>query len=175
MILNLDQTPSKLIQTSCYTLAKGGSKDIPLAGSSDKRTITATFVISLSGNFLPIQLIYGGKTDRSIPRVKFPPSFSLSANPKHSNTKEAIKVTNDVVIPYIKRERARLSLDENQTAILIMDVFRGQMTNEIISLLKENNIILIRVPANMTHIFQPLDLTVNQWAKNFMRDRFSQW
>ena len=105
--MNLDQTPSKLIQTSRYTLAKGGSKDIPLAGSSDKRTITATFVISLSGNFLPIQLIYGGKTDRSIPRVKFPPSFSLSANPKHySNMKEAIKVTNDVVIPYIKRERA---------------------------------------------------------------------
>ena len=108
LILNSDQTPSKLIQTSRYTLVKGGSKDIPLAGSSDKRTITATFVISLSGNFLPIQLIYGGKTDRSIPRVKFPPSFSLSANPKHySNTKEAIKVTNDVVLPYIKRERAR--------------------------------------------------------------------
>ena len=100
----------------------------------------------------------------------------MNANPKHySNTKEAIKVTNDVVIPYIKRERARLSLDENQTAILITDVFRGQMTNEVISLLKENNIILIRVPANMTHIFQPLDLTVNQWAKKIMRDRFSQW
>ena len=78
------------------------------------------------------------------------------------NTKESIKVTNDVVLPYIKRERARLRLDENQTAILIMDVFHGQMTNEVISLLKENNIILIRVPANMTHIFQPLDLTVNQ-------------
>ena len=110
LILNLDQTPSKLIQTSRHTLAKGGSKDIPLAGSSDKRTITATFVISLSGKFLTIKLIYayGGKTDRSIPRVKFPPSFSLSANPKHySNTKEAIKVTNDVVIPYIKRERVR--------------------------------------------------------------------
>ena len=56
-----------------------------------------------------------------------------------------------------------------------MDVFRGQMTNEVISLLKENNIILIRVPANMTHIFQPLDLTFNQWANKFMRDRFSQW
>ena len=56
-----------------------------------------------------------------------------------------------------------------------MDVFRRQMTNEVISLLKENNIILIRVPANMTHIFQPLDLTVNQWAKKFMRDRFLQW
>ena len=174
LILNLDQTPSKLIKTSRYTFAKGGSKDIPLAGSSDKRTITATFVISLSGNFLPIQLIYGGKTDRSIPRVKFPPSFSLSANPKHySYTKEAIKVTNDVVIPYIKRERARLRLDENQTAILIMDVFRGQMTNKAISLLKENNIILIRVPANMTYI-STLRPNCQSGGKKFMRDRFSQ-
>ena len=27
----------------------------------------------------------------------------------------------------------------------------------------------------MTHLFQPLDLTVNSWAKNFLREKFAAW
>ena len=31
------------------------------------------------------------------------------------------------------------------------------------------------LPANMTHFFQPLDLTVNREAKKFMKDQFTAW
>ena len=44
--------------------------------------ITATFSITLTGEFLPIQLIYGGKTKKSIPSVSFPSDFVMSANEK---------------------------------------------------------------------------------------------
>ena len=27
----------------------------------------------------------------------------------------------------------------------------------------------------MTHIFQPLDLTVNSWAKRFMKEKYAVW
>ena len=40
--------------------------------------------------------------------------------------------------------------------------------NELESL----SIELVAVPANMTHFFQPLDLTVNGSAKKFMRKQF---
>ena len=53
-----------------------------------------------------------------------------------------------------------------------MDVFRGQTIEDALTLFKHNN---IRVPANMTHIFQPLDLTVNGTFKTFMRTEFSAW
>ena len=46
MILNLDQTPSKYIQSSRYTMDVRGTKSVPITGSTDKRTITATFVIN---------------------------------------------------------------------------------------------------------------------------------
>ena len=46
MILNLDQTPSKCIQSSRYTMESKGSKSVAIARSGDKRAITATFVIS---------------------------------------------------------------------------------------------------------------------------------
>ena len=56
-----------------------------------------------------------------------------------------------------------------------MDVFRGQTTREVISKLEENKVVLVQVPANMTHIFQPLDLTVNGYCKRFMKNKFAEW
>ena len=48
------------------------------------------------------------------------------------------------------------------------------MTPPVLELLKKNHILLIEVPHNMTHLFQPLDLTVNSWAKAFMKEKIAQ-
>ena len=123
-----------------------------------------------------MQLIYGGKTDRSIPTIDFPDNFSLSANPKHySNEEESLKVLNDIVIPYLCVEKERLKLPPNHPTLLILDVFRGQMTERVLNLLKESNILFVKVPANMTHTFQPLDMSTNGWAKTFMKNKFALW
>ena len=90
LILNIYQTSSKLAPTSRHTLAKKNSKHVSIAGSSYKQAITATFGITFSNEFLPMQLIYGGKAQQSFPKFDFPDSFSLNANPKHlSNTEES--------------------------------------------------------------------------------------
>ena len=44
-----------------------GSKRVELAGLNDKRQITAVFCASLAGEFLPVQLIYQGKTTACLP------------------------------------------------------------------------------------------------------------
>ena len=68
--------------------------------------ITATFTITLDGHFLPVHLIYGGKTSKSLPRVNCPKLFSLSTNPKHyGNEQKSIKVLEENIIPYLKKER----------------------------------------------------------------------
>ena len=53
-----------------------------------------------------------------------------------------------------------------------MDVFRGQMTEDVLTILKD--ILLVLAPANMKHIFQLLDLTVNGTFKTFMSKKFSE-
>ena len=83
LILNLDQTKLKYIPSANHTLAKKGSKSIGIAGSYDKGCITVTFTVSFKESFLPMQLIYGGKANQSLPRFKFQESFSLSAIPKY--------------------------------------------------------------------------------------------
>ena len=39
------------------------------------------------------------------------------------------------------------------------------MANPVLKKLKEHNILLTRVPGNMTNVFQTLDLTVNGYFK----------
>ncbi len=178
LVINLDQTPSKYVPGSRSTLAKEGSKNVPIAGGSDKRMITLTFATTLSGVFLPMQIIYGGKTKQSFPRgIKFPSNFSISANPKHySNEKEALKHLDEVIIPYIEAERKRLNRP-NQVALIIMDVFKGQMTDPVIQRVSDSNSKLIKVPANFTYLYQPLDAQggVNVFSKHFMKNKFTHW
>ena len=92
----------------------------------------------------------------------------------YSNETESIKIINEIIIPYVEAQRQMLG-NPNQTALIIFDVFRGQITDKVILRLTRNNIRFVKVPNNMTHLFQPLDLTVNGHCKKFMKKKFSEW
>ena len=144
-----------------------GSTSVAIHGCDGKRTITATFVITLAGEFLPNQLICGGKTRQSLPRHQFPDSFSLSVNENlYSNTNESLKLFNEILIPYINEIRSSRNIPD-QYALVIMDVFTGKKTTKVINLLKDNKILVTNISANMTRFYQPLDLTVDGYAKKF--------
>ena len=71
-----------------------------------------------------MQVIYGGKTQRGLLRVKFADSFLLNANEKpFNNTQESLKLINEITTPYVEKEREMLDLREEQQALLIIDVF----------------------------------------------------
>ena len=46
-------------------------------------------------------------------------------------------------------------LSKGQTALLIMDVFKGQMTDPVLKILPNNNNLLQNVSGNFTYLFQP--------------------
>ena len=73
----------KYILIGNETMALSVSKSVTIEGSSDKRCIIGAFGIMMQGEFLPIHLIYKGKTAQSLPRFKFPQGFCLSTNEKH--------------------------------------------------------------------------------------------
>ena len=177
LVLNADHTPSSYVSVGRMTMAEKNSKSVPIKGLTDKRNITLTFVISLAGEFLPMQVIYQGKTKASLPRnFVFPKGFCLTQNPKHySNEEETLKLIDSIINPYLVKTRQRLKLPPTQKAILIWDVFRGQTTESVLSKLASLNIEIVSVPANMTHFFQPLDLTVNGQAKKFCKEKFTTW
>ena len=84
LVLNSDQTPSSYVSVGKSTMAARGSKTIAIKGITDKRAITLNFVVTYSNEFLPMQVIYSGKTKASqLHDFNFPPGFVVAQNPKH--------------------------------------------------------------------------------------------
>ena len=58
---------------------------------------------------------------------------------------------------------------------MIYDKFKAQCTDAVIKVLRENNIHILMVPACCMDRLQPLDVSVNKAAKEFMRKKFQNW
>ena len=77
MVLNFDQTPVGFASPDKSTFSVKGAEIVPIVNADDKRQITGTFEVSLSGEFLP--LIYGTITDR----YEVPNPFHITHSSNH--------------------------------------------------------------------------------------------
>ena len=81
LIINWDQTGIKYVPVSEWTMAEYKSKQVEVSGIEDKKQITATFAASLTGTFLPVQLVYQGKTSKCHPSIDFPDNWHVTHSP----------------------------------------------------------------------------------------------
>ena len=58
--------------------------------------------------------------------------------------------------------------------MIIMHVFAGQTTRDVIDSYKKN-MCLVYVPANMIKYYQPLDLVDNRHARRYFKSKLDQW
>ena len=63
----------------------------------------------------------------------------------------------------------------SQKALVLMDNFSGQATTSLLEKLEEKDIVVIMIPAGTTDRLQPLDVSTNMVAKDFLREKFRQW
>ena len=106
LVLNLDQTPLSYVSPRKYAFSSTGSKNVPIIGLDDERQITATFVVSATGSFLPIQLIYPGKLKRCLPKFTFPSNFHVTSKPNHwSNLEKCEDLFKVIVFPYLSAKK----------------------------------------------------------------------
>ena len=108
----------------------------------------------MAGDFLPVQLIYGGVTDKCHPKIKFPKSFHITHSQNHWSNE-------DIVVEYLKK--------------IISSTLRVNTTSAVNGLLKKNDIIAMHVSNNHTNMFQPLEISVNKSAKCFIADKYQDW
>ena len=173
LIVNIDQTPVKMVPVSEYTMSEKGADCVSVIGGDDKKMFTAVFSVTMNGKFLLMQLIYGGKTERCHPKMDFPVGFHVTHNPKHwSNTDTTKELLTKIIIPYTGKVKKEMKLPDSQKAIIVWDTFKGQNNNDVRALLEKHNIVEVVVPANTTVFNQPLDVSVNRPCKHFMREKF---
>ena len=175
LIINLDQTGVKLVPAGDWTMAPHGSRRVEVIGLGDKRQITATFAASLDGTFLPMQILYQGKTDRSHPKYAFPDGFDIYHTPNHwANEETCLRFFQKIIFPYINKVRKEIGAP-SQKAVVLMDNFSGQTTTALLEKVEEEGIVVITIPAGTTDRLQPLDVSTNKAAKDFLREKFRQW
>lgn len=146
---------------------------VPIACQAEKRSLTAVLTVSMAGDFLPMQLIFTGKTARSLPKHQFPDEFSVTQNPSHqSNKLTMLKYINEILKPYLEKQR---KVHGDKPSLLIYNAQTQTIDNVLQKKLTELNMKLVMVPKNMTEYLQPLDIIVNKLVKRYMQAHFKEW
>ena len=123
----------------------------------------------MAGDFLPIQLVYKGKTPHCLPNVEsVPEGWHLTYSPSHWSTEQTMRdYIQKIVVPYIEKMRQTSRLADNYPALLLFDNFKAQCTQELLTLLDDNFINVLLIPPNCTDRLQPMDISVNNQQKIF--------
>lgn len=176
LIMNWDQTGIKIVPCSTWTMERQGSKRVERSVSVKKRKITAAFCGTSFRGFSSCTVGIQGKD------IPLPPSFRVPTRMAHHTLPQALVhrtdqgVVRGVILPYV--EQVRASLREDKAALVIMDNFKGQITEDVNSLLDTNNIHVCLLPLNTTDSLQPMDImdiAVNKPAKVYLKRIFDEW
>ena len=133
LVINWDHTGLKYVPVSSWTMAKEGSKKVPIAGLDDKWQITAVFGVTMEGHFLPPQLIYQGKTAACLPSTRFPNDWHITYIATHwANESTTLAYIEKIILPYVQSKRKDCKLSDGQRALCIFNNFKAQLTDDVL-------------------------------------------
>ena len=135
LVVNWDQTGIHCVPVSDWTMEKVGAKRVEIVGANDKRQITAVFAGTMSGEFLPPQLIYQGKTPNFLPSLdSIPSDWDITFTENHwANETTVMRYLEKILFLYFEVKSAELQMSADYPCLVVFDRFRGQCTPRITS------------------------------------------
>ena len=176
LTVSIDETNALFVNRATKQRVKKGAKRVRVIGvGQEKSQITVTLGANEeTGELLPTQYIFGGKTTRCHP--KDPPTRDgdyFAHTESHWQTPETFKEYLDkVVMPYKEATIRRLRLPVDQKMIIKLDLHYSHKDKEVLALMKQMNILPLFVPAGCTDIMQDCDTVINKPFKNAMKAEF---
>lgn len=181
LVINFDQTGINLVPTCNKTYEMKGSKTVGIVANDDKRQITAVVASSLSGDLLPLQLIYQGKTKKSVPESTpdtITAGFHLTFSENHWSNQETMRQYLEfIIVPYVKQKIIEHNLPSDSKVVLVLDVWSVHKSEEFRTYIKKKhgNTNLVFVPANCTSKLQVADVVLQRPFKHGIKKRFNDW
>ena len=169
LVVGIDETNALLVNRATKQRAQLGAKRVRVIGmGQEKSQITVTLGANEeTGELLPTQYIFGGKTTRCHP--KDPPTREgdyFDHTESHWQTPGTfMKYLDEVVMPYKEATITRLGLPVDQKMILKLDLHYSHKDKEVLALMKQMNILPLFVPAGCTDIMQECDTVINTVIK----------
>ena len=143
--------------------------------------------VSMSGKTLPFQVMYGGKTDGSLPKFNDPTSEFVDVNTEAkklqfrfestgiqgnhwSNLRTMKSYVQNVLNVYFDKQRTLLKR-KKQVCIWTIDCWLVHRSQEFRDWMRESYplILMQYVPSRCTRIFQPCDIGIQQILKHTMK------
>jgi hypothetical protein len=197
LVYEMDETLAPWCPTDDSTWAEEGCSRIGIQGQNDKRGNTATLTIKRSNKLLPLQTIWDGLTDRSLPRFKWPVGHlacfagvtsetiredgsKKKKSNKWQNRKTMQEYVKGILQPDIERVRKTLSPEEldhypkKDRALFISDYHWSHEGDWVNPLLKDLRVDHGRVAKKATDWFSVLDLQINKPFKGHLKNRFGK-
>ena len=139
---SLSSTLTKLVLiTSQHQHGPWKSKDLKIIGKDNKCQITAVLGGTMTGDFLPFQVVYQGITSRCLPSFRFPQDWDITYSANHWSNEETMKMyLQNIIFPYVRGKKEELGLPAEYPSLLLFDNFNGQCTEELLKLIDGNNI-----------------------------------
>ena len=125
LIINWDQTAIHYVPPSSWTMEVEGIKRVDLGRKDDRRQITACFAGTMTGDFLPTQLVYEGKTSRCLPKLNFPNDWNVTYSSTHWSNEDTMQdYIDEIILPYIMQKREELKLALDHPALLLSTILK---------------------------------------------------
>ncbi|KAE8751237.1 hypothetical protein FOCC_FOCC002065 [Frankliniella occidentalis] len=160
-----DQTPLYLDMPSRSTVEEVGGKSIQVKTTGNEKTrFTTMLAITADGRKLPPFILFRRKT---LPKDAFPPGIHVRAHESGSFNEDITKDWLKTV--WARRPGALL----NKQSMLVLDSFRGHLTDSVKFQIRELKTDLVIIPGEMTSLLQPLDVSVNKTFKNNIEELYS--
>ena len=104
-------------------MRKKGAKQVLIKNLRDKHQFTVQLCGTASGDLLPPQLIFQGKSDQVHPMTS-DSSWNITHSENHwANEDTMIEFIEKVLSPHCKKIISDLGLPDNQVALVILDVW----------------------------------------------------
>jgi hypothetical protein len=178
LVIGLDETNALFVPRATRNRAEKGARKVPSQGvGKEKPQVTTTIAANESGELLSYQVIFGGKTKRSLPKgLAPPPGAFFDFTPSHWQTPESYcRFINHVLIPYRLEKIAESGLPSTQKMLLKHDLHYSHKDPKVLKLLEENHIIPLFVPAGCTDVLQECDTVINKPFKSAMKAAFRDY
>ncbi len=184
LVINSDQTVLHIRPSTDQTYDVKGVKDVKNLGKDDKRQITCTVSSVASGDLLPLQLIFQGKTIAVIPKdlgavAARAKGWHLTMSSNHWSNQQTMKEFIDqVIVPWHAKQCEELGrASSSQHYIWNIDYWKVHISEEFRGWLKENHPLLhlVFVLANCTSKLQVVDVVLQRLFKHRFRIQFNLW
>ena len=161
-----------------------GSEPVHLVGAEDRRAITATMSSAASGDLLPTQLIFQGKTNRVVPKGEASERLQNSGHHLTStiNHWSSMQTCKDFVVrvlqPWWKKKVSEMRLQETAKLIWLIDCWSVHVSKAFRDWCKEEHcswLSTVYVAANCTSKLQPADVILQRPFKAAFRNGFNGW